>query len=90
MPSLFSAFGYKVYFWSNENGEPIHVHVCKGPPRTNATKIWITATGETLLSHNRDRIPDKDLNKLCDCIKANRRIIEALWKQYFHDLRYYC
>lgn len=24
--------GYTVYFWSNENDEPIHVHVAKGKP----------------------------------------------------------
>ena len=27
LPKLFMVSGYTVYFWSNENGEPIHVHV---------------------------------------------------------------
>ncbi|WP_423806022.1 DUF4160 domain-containing protein, partial [Phascolarctobacterium succinatutens] len=27
MPNLFIILGYKVYFWSNENDEPIHVHI---------------------------------------------------------------
>ena len=31
MPTIFNAFGYKIYIWSNENGEPIHVHICRGP-----------------------------------------------------------
>lgn len=31
--------GYIVYFWSNEEGEPIHVHVSKGRPTPNATKF---------------------------------------------------
>ena len=30
LPKLFTVSGYTVYFWSNENGEPIHVHVSKG------------------------------------------------------------
>ena len=30
MPKLFTVSGYIVYFWSNEEGEPIHVHVSKG------------------------------------------------------------
>lgn len=30
LPKLFMVSGYTVYFWSNENGEPIHVHVSKG------------------------------------------------------------
>ena len=37
--------GYSVYFWSNENNEPIHVHVAKGKPTPNATKIWLTKSG---------------------------------------------
>lgn len=45
LPSLFQIGGYKVFFWSNENNEPIHVHVGKGKPSSNATKIWITSAG---------------------------------------------
>ncbi|MDD7740505.1 MAG: DUF4160 domain-containing protein [Fusicatenibacter sp.] len=30
--------GYTVYFWSNENGEPIHVHVSKGKPTPNGNR----------------------------------------------------
>lgn len=44
--------GYKVYFWSNENNEPIHVHVSKGKPTSNGTKIWLTRTGGCILASN--------------------------------------
>lgn len=27
MPNLFTVSGYKIYFWANENDEPIHVHI---------------------------------------------------------------
>ena len=30
VPSLFRVGGYLVFFWSNENGEPIHVHIVSG------------------------------------------------------------
>ena len=39
LPKLFTVSGYIVYFWSNEEGEPIHVHVSKGRPTPNATKF---------------------------------------------------
>lgn len=39
LPSLFQIGSYKVFFWSNENNEPIHVHVGMGKPTPNATKI---------------------------------------------------
>lgn len=31
MPSIITAYGYKIFFWSNENEplEPIHVHIAK-------------------------------------------------------------
>lgn len=64
MPSIFNVFGYKVYFWSREDGEPIHVHICKGVPSQNARKIWLTSSGGALVCHNKSRIPTKDLNKL--------------------------
>ena len=50
LPSLFLVGGYRVFFWSNENGEPIHVHVCKGVPSPNATKLWLTREGGCIVS----------------------------------------
>lgn len=41
LPKLFMVCGYTVYFWSNENGEPIHVHISKGKPTPNATKYGL-------------------------------------------------
>lgn len=38
LPKLFMVSGYTVYFWSNENGEPIHVHVSKGKSTQNGNK----------------------------------------------------
>ena len=52
MPNLFTILGYKVYFWSNENDEPIHVHISKGIPSKNAAKIWLTRNGGCILESN--------------------------------------
>lgn len=52
---------YKIYFWSKENEEPIHVHVSKGKPIVNSIKIWLTKSGRCILSNNK--------------IKKRRRII---------------
>lgn len=59
LPSLFTVSGYKVYFWSNEDGEPIHVHVSKGKPTPNGIKIWLTRTGGCILASNGNHIPKK-------------------------------
>lgn len=89
MPSLFTAFGYKVYFWTSENNEPVHVHICKGKPSQNSTKVWITSSGGTLVI-NSSRIPKNDLSKLERYIQANSAYICQAWLNYFGYLTYYC
>ena len=59
MPQIFRMGEYRIYFWTNENKPvgPIHVHITKGKPSENATKIWITSAGKCLLCNNNPRIP---------------------------------
>lgn len=89
MPSLFIIFGYKIYFWSNEGNEPVHVHVSKGKPSSSATKIWITRTGGTI-SVNSSRIPKKDLVKIEAFVQSNAINIVNAWSKVFNYISYYC
>ena len=77
--------GYKFFFWSNENAEPPHVHVCRGKQTSNATKFWITADG-IKLDHNKSQIPQNDLKKIARYILENRADILAAWFDYFNSL----
>lgn len=92
MPSLFTVSGYKVFFWSNENGEPIHVHIAKGKPSPNATKIWLTRSGGCILANNGSKIPQKELNELMEFISAQFFLICSEWKKFFlvDDIYFYC
>lgn len=83
MPILFELYGYKVFFWSNENNEPIHVHVAKGKQSANATKIWLPAESNPVVAHNRSRIPQKDLTRILKAISFERNNIIASWYDYF-------
>lgn len=78
MPQVFVILGYIVYFWSNENDEPIHVHVCKGSPQKDATKVWITEDGP-VLEHNKSKIPKKDLKRILAWIAMNDELIIKKW-----------
>lgn len=72
MPSIFNAFGYSVYFWINEGNplEPIHIHVSKGSPNSNAPKFWLTTSGAF--------IPDRtDYNNFRDL----QRVVEKFVNQ---------
>lgn len=90
MPNLFTILGYKVYFWSNENDEPIHVHISKGIPSKNAAKIWLTRNGGCILDSNPERIPRKDLSELIEI--AQFFMICAAWKKHFkvEQIKFYC
>lgn len=73
MPQLLKVGPYSIYFWANENNplEPIHVHISEGRATSNATKLWITSSGKTILCNNNSKIPDKVLRKLIRIVEAN-------------------
>lgn len=80
--ALLDFLGYSFFFWSNENAEPPHIHVCKGSPSASSTKFWITKTGIEL-EHNKSKIDDKDLKKISRYILQNRSKILTAWFEYF-------
>ena len=88
-------FGYKIYFWSNENNEPIHIHISKGNPTKNSTKVWITQSGGCILANNKSQIPQNDLNKLLDIVSKHYFLIISKCKEFYHidntdDVKFYC
>ncbi len=92
MPQVFRIGAYIVYFWANENEplEPVHVHVIKGVPGCNATKIWITKAGKCLLCNNNSQIPARTLRNIMDIIDARSQDVLNKWYEFFGDIRYYC
>lgn len=82
LPSIFDFMGYKIYFWSRENDEPIHVHVSKGNQVENGTKFWISRDDIELV-HNKGDIPKSDLRKIQKFLWANRDMIIGRWYNYF-------
>lgn len=92
MPNLFTVSGYKIYFWANENDEPIHVHISKGKPSPNSTKIWLTQKGGCIVADNGSQIPKQELNQLTVFISAQFFLICSAWKQFFvtDEIKFYC
>lgn len=92
LPNLFTVSGYKIYFWANENGEPIHVHISKGKPSPNSTKIWLTQKGGCIVAGNGSQIPKKELNQLMVFISAQFFLICSAWKKFFvtDEIKFYC
>jgi len=90
MPKILEFGQYVIFFWSAENGEPVHVHIAVRRPTENATKVWLTSAGGALLANNNSRITRHDLNDLMELIVLNHRYICSAWSDTFHgDLKFY-
>ncbi len=92
MPRIFRMGEYWIYFWTNESRplEPIHVHIARGKPSDNATKVWITSRGKALLCNNNSKIPDHILFNIMRMIEARSDEIIQKWLDYFDEIQYYC
>lgn len=82
MPVYLRTAGYKVYFWSNEHGEPIHFHATKGNPDKNDTKIWMLSNGSFKVAHNKGRIPEHDLSRIFSVMQNYFFDFIQFWKNY--------
>ena len=83
MPKLFRIGQYVVFFWSNEEGEPIHVHISVAAPSPSATKVWLTRRGGCIVAHNKSRIPKSDLNELLEAVQDSYFLICSEWRAHF-------
>ena len=89
MPQVFKIWGYTVYFWANEGKptEPLHVHISKGVPTENGTKIWITSTGKCICP-KKTSIPQITLNRIIKVIEARSEYIKQKWLEQFGEITY--
>ena len=92
MPQVFKIGSFWVYFWTNENKplEPIHVHISEGKPVPNATKVWITEAGKTLLANNNSNIPSVTLRNIMRILETRSNEIISKLEIYFGEIKYYC
>ena len=91
MPQVFKIGSYWVYFWTNENQplEPVHVHISEGKPVQNATKVWVTSSGKTLLANNNSNIPAVTLRNIMRILETRSDEIISKWIKYFGEDKYY-
>ena len=83
MPKIMVINGYQISIWSNENNEPIHVHISKRKPSSNSTKLWLTSDGKFVLANTDDkRIPAKDLKAIITKLNLSADMIKNFWISY--------
>ena len=90
MPVYIRTSGYKIYFWSNENDEPVHFHITNGNPSTNDTKVWVLSNGSFQLAHNKSKISKNDLARIFSAMQSFYFDFLNFWKSYFdNDLKFF-
>ncbi|MEP6750636.1 MAG: DUF4160 domain-containing protein [Bacteroidota bacterium] len=65
------------FFWSNENDEPIHVHVEKGGADG---KIWLEPVIQIAYMHE---FTSKEQKTIMSIVTTNLLIFKQKWNEYF-------
>jgi hypothetical protein len=68
--------GYRLFFFSVDRGEPMHVHVAKGRAYT---KVWM----QPLALARPRNFRRHELNERARLIEAQREEIERKWREHF-------
>lgn len=73
MPTILRIGPYRFFFFSEESGEPVHVHVIR--EQTEA-KFWVSPTVEVAVNEG---FAQHELRKILRLVVANKELIEHEW-----------
>ena len=76
MPTVFTIKGYRFFFFSNENFEPIHIHIEKAD---SYAKFWI----DPIVVTTNYGFNSKQLKEIANCIEENKELIIQKWNEHF-------
>jgi hypothetical protein len=76
MPTVLRWGGYRAFFYSNEGGEPAHVHVRTG---NKEAKIWLR---DLTVAFN-VRFPPHELRDIIRELKLHQSEILNAWNEHF-------
>lgn len=76
MPTILRIGPYRFFFFSEERGEPVHVHVIR--EQTEA-KFWIKH--KVIVARN-DGFAQHELRKIIRLVEENKELIENEWNKH--------
>lgn len=90
MPKVFVFKGFSIFIWTNEDGEPVHVHVSRGVPSKSNVKIWLLSDGTFKVQKNPDYriVSARDLCEICLQLPLYQKRILKYWLDRYGFVRY--
>lgn len=77
MPTALTKNGFRFFFYSNENDEPMHVHVTKGDA---VGKIWLEPA--TAVDYVVGFTPAEQ-KRIIDIVRADIQTLKKSWNEHF-------
>ncbi len=79
MPTVLLINGWRFFFYSNENNEPIHIHVQKGEKEC---KYWLDSKNFDLIEAYSFNMRISDKREVKKYLFANFELLENEWKEF--------
>ena len=76
MPTILRIGPYRFFFYSNENGEPHHIHIQR---EKLLAKFWL----KPIALASSVGFFAQELNKLLGLVEANQQTFIEAWNEYF-------
>jgi len=76
MPTVLKIGSFRFFFYSNEDGEPAHIHIQRD---RLLAKFWL----KPVALASSTRFSPKELRKLEALVVENREILLEAWNEYF-------
>lgn len=87
--TCFNSDWFTVYFWSREDGEPIHLHVSEGVPSPHAAKFRVLEDAGVKAAGNLGGLSPKDVSRIQKAIMANHSLIVRQWVERSGYISFY-
>ncbi len=78
MPTVLRVDGFRLFFYSGDQREPIHVHVEK---ERAVAKVWVDPVR---LERSRG-FSSNEINTILEHVEANKNRIVEQWNEFFND-----
>lgn len=79
MPTILLIYGWRLFFYSNEGSEPIHIHCQKGGTEC---KFWLDIENIDIIEDYSYNMSHKDRREIRMIIFQYFKFIEEQWNNY--------